>query len=628
MTFRNKFILALSSTLLALIVLGAFSYIEFSKSRNNFIEITSHWLPASILLSEADSAVSDLRAIELTYQNVSDKAKNNAWTKELEIRKDIFYKYYTEYALLVSAHGWSNGEERVYKNIGEYANKYFEINGTLIKLAVGNDLESKLLFQEKSSENYTALRNDLKTLIGNKFTGAGGIINATITEAEFAKKSLVVLILFALVISLIMGSYIIRSISNALGADPADLTHITDSVMNGILDFKRTGNEIGIYGNILQMVENLKKLIASAKEQTIEAEKIAESAQVAMNDAAVANELVAKNTAHSLETLNAAKQIVSEVVLSTDDLTKKSTNIADNVVSQQERATEIAAAMEEMTATITDVAQNAVSASKSASTSKEEAIKGAHLVREVVDSINGVSDDSELLQESIAELNRQTKTIGSVMSVISDIADQTNLLALNAAIEAARAGDAGRGFAVVADEVRKLAERTMQATSEVDQNISNIRIVVEKNTQIVGNSAEKITNATVLTKKSGAALTKIVEMVGETTSQINNIAIAVEQQSSASEEIAVRVGEITKLIGTTSSNANESLSTIGNLSQLTNNLFQVMDSVEHQNNGVTPTKAEVIYQEESQDAEYKPVIKEKKEVLKLSNLIDNFDDLT
>ena len=78
-------------------------------------------------------------------------------------------------------------------------------------------------------------------------------------------------------------------------------------------------------------------------------------------------------------------------------------------------------------------------------------------------------------KENISSLNDSVDSINNIINLIKDIADQTNLLALNAAIEAARAGDAGRGFAVVADEVRKLAERTQNATKEVEVTIGVLK---------------------------------------------------------------------------------------------------------------------------------------------------------
>lgn len=78
------------------------------------------------------------------------------------------------------------------------------------------------------------------------------------------------------------------------------------------------------------------------------------------------------------------------------------------------------------------------------------------------------------------ELDAFAETVGTVTSVIGEIAGQVNLLALNAAIEAARAGEAGRGFTVVANEVKALAGQVSRAADSVGAQVADIRAAVDR----------------------------------------------------------------------------------------------------------------------------------------------------
>ncbi len=129
---------------------------------------------------------------------------------------------------------------------------------------------------------------------------------------------------------------------------------------------------------------------------------------------------------------------------------------------------------------------------------------------------------SEQTRDTIAELDRQVDEIGSVASIIADIAAKTNLLALNATIEAARAGEAGKGFAVVASEVKALARQTARSTETISHHIDRVRSA---------------------TGASVAAVARIETTIQDVNSIANSIAAAVEQQGAATREIARNVAE-------------------------------------------------------------------------------------
>lgn len=122
----------------------------------------------------------------------------------------------------------------------------------------------------------------------------------------------------------------------------------------------------------------------------------------------------------------------------------------------------------------------------------------------------------------IEALNGTVTHIGKVAELISGIANRTNLLALNATIEAARAGEAGKGFAVVASEVKQLASQTAHSTAEIERYINEVRV------------------ATIAAIES---VSEIEQTINEVNAISSSIAAAIEQQGAATAEIARSVSD-------------------------------------------------------------------------------------
>ncbi|KAB0680418.1 methyl-accepting chemotaxis protein [Aureimonas leprariae] len=177
------------------------------------------------------------------------------------------------------------------------------------------------------------------------------------------------------------------------------------------------------------------------------------------------------------------------------------------------------AALSEVTRGVNDTAASAAQAQATAHTTQGTAEKGGSIVAEAV--------------AAMGEIEASSNKIGSIISVIDEIAFQTNLLALNAGVEAARAGEAGRGFAVVAQEVRGLAQRSAEAAKE-------IKDLIHASSAQVGRGVE-------LVSASGRSLDEIVAGVGDLAKVVNTIAHAAKEQAVSLKEVSTAADQMDKV---------------------------------------------------------------------------------
>ncbi|MBM6549522.1 methyl-accepting chemotaxis protein [Marinomonas ostreistagni] len=236
----------------------------------------------------------------------------------------------------------------------------------------------------------------------------------------------------------------------------------------------------------------------------------------------------------------------------TDNLSQTAARTANDAERQRDETDMVATSVTEMVGTIEDISQNMEAAVGKTQTAQSSASEGQAKVSSAIERVNGLSQRLQSSMSTADQLAKESQSIGSVLSVIQEIAEQTNLLALNAAIEAARAGEQGRGFAVVADEVRALASRTHDATVEVSDIIESLQNRSKSIVQIMQECSEEGLTSRDEASMIGDVLTNITREVDEIADMAHSVASAIGQQSIAANEISRNVEVIREITTDTS----------------------------------------------------------------------------
>jgi len=304
---------------------------------------------------------------------------------------------------------------------------------------------------------------------------------------------------------------------------------------------------------------------------------------VADRDLTVEAEVTADMTGAIADSFNMMIEQLRDVISDVQDTTLQVSASANEVqattehlaVGSEEQAAQIvdtSAAIDEMAVSIQQVSENAALSATVGEQAVNNAQQGSSAVQETVDGMNRIREQVQETSKRIKRLGESSQEIGEIVQLISDIADRTSILALNASIQAAMAGDAGRGFAVVAEEVERLAERSTEATKQIDTLIRAIQNETYEAVAAMETMTNEVVEGSDLAHNAGTALEEIETVSTRLGELIQSISLASKQQARGSETIARSMNEIAEVTQQTAAGTKQAAVSINNLSMLADDL--------------------------------------------------------
>lgn len=377
---------------------------------------------------------------------------------------------------------------------------------------------------------------------------------------ELETKKIALILILALIIILIVNTFIAIRISGAITSSIDAVKQVAAGNLNAEIDDRATdrSDEIGVLARSLAgLRDELKYMFQDISEHAGSLLASAES----LNDTAQKN----------LVTVDSVDKAVGEIAVGANSQAENAQSASESVYAMGEMIKATAKDVENLNATTDYMRQ-----------SSEQASQSLMELRNINDEVKTAID---LIYEQTNRTNASSQKIREATRLISAIAEETNLLSLNASIEAARAGEQGRSFAVVANQIQKLADQSNTSADAID-NIINVLIndsneaveTMEKVREIINNQSQNVIATEEIvsqvmggiehsirgieaienrTEELNEARGAIVEVVQNLSAVAEENAASTEETSAATAEVANSFNEVTESAGVVRNVADE-----------------------------------------------------------------------
>ncbi|WP_081305630.1 methyl-accepting chemotaxis protein [Vibrio coralliilyticus] len=515
LTIAQKVYLLGLSQLLAMLIMGGFALYQMNKIGNELVDIAEEDIPLTKMLTvvtehQLEQAILFERALikairveqGLAQMSVFEEAKKKVHDLTVKTEKELYeVEEFIEKAipLLHSV----EAQEKFKKLLGKlsvveksYSTLVSEVDKTM-DFGSNGQIEEMLEFSKKVEAHEDEIDKSLISILDEvqNFTLASAL--QAEEDEKYAIKWMTIIASVSIVLGILMPFLVTRAIRTPIMNLIDRLKQVAEG--DGDLTIRlddSSRDETGTVANAFNKF--LGVLMGTITQINSKAEELGQSSEVAVS----------------------AMQ-----------------RTLQNVEKQRCDIEQVATAINQMNATTQEVANSTANASSVTDEVRKHVMEGqkeALATQEVIQELaNEVTTSSGVIENLVSETNN----IGQVLESIQGIAEQTNLLALNAAIEAARAGETGRGFAVVADEVRSLAQRTQEATVDIQKLVDTLQSEAKN----AVSSMKKGTDTAKLCLEKSSESANTFSVAAESVNQIAGlnlqIAAAAEEQSTVAQDL-------------------------------------------------------------------------------------------
>ncbi|PZV07530.1 MAG: chemotaxis protein [Leptolyngbya sp.] len=237
-------------------------------------------------------------------------------------------------------------------------------------------------------------------------------------------------------------------------------------------------------------------------------------------------------------------RVTKTVNRSVDAIASSASEIAAAVEQQERTATQQATAVSQTTATMNELgvsSRQSVEQADIATTSAQQvstlASSGTKAVTHTLEDMAFLKQKVEQIAERIQRLSGQAEQIGSISSLVGDLANQTNMLALNAAVEAVRAGEQGKGFTVVSGEIRKLADQSKRSAEKIRVLVSEIQTAINATAAVTDEGTKQVEQGVKTAQGTAETFAGVADAINSVVLNSQQISLTAKQQAIAVQQV-------------------------------------------------------------------------------------------